>query len=286
MAEGLIPRQVRGSDGSVLIRSRCLCSVCRRVLLRSWAISRSDRHERLESLRTCRAICGLSEIYSPGGNSIPREERPAASRPGPFGYVWDLECVARKNFELGPKTGRELGEFAKRAISHQPWECARAGLIDFLRFIDPAIAPTRAYEGGSRDILSFGWRDIVAEAHMVELISRSYNGTHVHLRWQNFLAFYQNLARPSGLSLAALVVLTLIGLVKAEGTIRLGIGLFGLSAFGLYLVPVVTLSYSFRCGIPAETLIIPPGVLAAVSFWPKFIEREQSTCPLTKTGGA
>jgi hypothetical protein len=218
------------------------------------------------------------KFIPPEGTAILCEERPATSRPGPFGYVWDLECVARKNFELGPKTGRKLGEFAKRAIFHQPWEYTSCVLIDLTRFIDPTIASHRPYSGQSSDILSFGWRNIAAEAHMVELISRSYNGTHVHLHWQNFLAFYQNLARPSGLSLAALVVLTLIGLVKAGGAIRLGIGLFGLSAFGLYLVPVMTLSYSFRYGIPAETLIIASGVLGVVSFWPRFIERRQSTC--------
>jgi hypothetical protein len=205
----------------------------------------------------------------PEGTAILCEERPPAKRPGPFGYVWDLECVARKRFELGPKTGVKLGEFAKRAIIHQPSEYAGWVVIDLLKYIDPAIAPRRVYDATPREVLSFGWRDGAIENRVVNAMSHSYKGTHVRLHWQYILAFYQNLSRPSGLSLAALLVLTLIGLVKARGEIQLGITLFGLSAFALYLIPILTLSYSFRYGIPPETFMVASGVLGAVSLWPR-----------------
>jgi hypothetical protein len=77
------------------------------------------------------------------------------------------------------------------------------------------------------------------------------------------------------LTLAALLVLTLIGLVKARGEIRLGITLFGLSSFGLYLIPVLTLSYSFRYGISPETFMVASGVLGAVSIWPRLTMDEE-----------
>jgi hypothetical protein len=205
----------------------------------------------------------------PEGTAILCEERAPSTRPGPFGYVWDPESVPRKRFELGPKTGRKLGEFAKRAIIHQPWEYARSVLTDLARFIDPAIAPYRAYGGQTREILSFGWRDTAIEDRLVRTMSRSYKGTQVHLHGQYILAFYQNLSRPSGLTLVALFLLSLIGLVKATAPIRLGIVLFGLSAFGLYLIPVMTLSYTFRYGIPPETFIVASGVLGAASRWPR-----------------
>jgi hypothetical protein len=213
----------------------------------------------------------------PEGTAILCEERPPAKRPGPFGYVWDLECVARKRFELGPKTGRKLGEFAKRAIIHQPWEYAGWVLIDLIKYIDPAIAPRRVYDATPREVLSFGWRDGAVEDRVVNAMSHSYKGTHVRLHWQYILAFYQNLSRPSGLTLTVLFVLTLIGLVKARGANRLGITLFGLIAFGLYLVPVLTLSYSFRYGVPPETFMVASGVLGAVSLWPRLAtEKEEA----------
>jgi hypothetical protein len=70
-----------------------------------------------------------------------------------------LECVARKRFELGPKTGVKLGEFAKRAIIHQPLDYAGWVVIDLVKYIDPAIAPRRVYDATPREVLSFGWRD-------------------------------------------------------------------------------------------------------------------------------
>jgi hypothetical protein len=204
----------------------------------------------------------------PGGTAILCEQRSAASRPAPFGYVWDLESVPRRHFELGPRTGRDLGEFAKRAIIHQPWEYVDAVLIDLVKFIDPDVGPRRAYDGTPREILSFGWRDTVVEGRVVRAMSQTYKGTQVRLHWRYLLAFYQNLSRPSGLTLAVLFVLTCLGLVKASGAIRLGIALFGLSAFAIYLIPVMTLGHSFRYGIPPETFMIVSGVLGAVSLWP------------------
>ena len=190
----------------------------------------------------------------PQGTAILCEERPSSNRPGPFGYVWDLECVARKRFELGPKTGVKLGEFAKRAIIHQPLDYAGWVVIDLVKYIDPAIAPRRVYDATPREVLSFGWRDGTIENQVVNAMSHSYKGTHVRLHWQYLLAFYQNLSRPSGLTLAAFFVLTLIGLVKARGEIRLGITLFGLSSFGLYLIPVLTLSVQLSIRYPSGNI--------------------------------
>ena len=56
---------------------------------------------------------------------------------------------------------------------------------------------------------------------------------------------------------------------KARGPLRLGVFLFGLSAFALYLVPVLTVSYDYRYGIPPETFVVVSGVLGAVSLWPQ-----------------
>jgi len=215
------------------------------------------------------ADCG--KFTPPEGTAILCDERPPSQRPGPFGYVWDPKNIAANHFEWGPKTGRKLGEFAKRAIVHQPGEYARSVLTDLARFIDPAIAPPRPYGGQPREILSFGWRDTALEDRVVQAMSRSYKGTHVHLHGQYILAFYQNLSRPSGLILAMLLILTFTGLVRARAAIRLGIALFALSAFGLYLIPVMTLSYAFRYGIPPETFIIASGVLGGASKWPRLI---------------
>lgn len=196
------------------------------------------------------------------------EERAPADRPGPFGYVWDVSSVPRRNFELGPETGRRLGEFATLAIRHQPGEYLRAVAIDLARYIDPSLSP-RPYSGQPPEILSFGWRDMAVEEAVVRAMSRGYRGTTVHLHGQRILGTYQNTFRLSGAPIFALVILTFLGMWKASGPLRLGVILFGLSAFALFVVPVLTVSYDFRYGIPPGTFVAAAGILGAASIWPR-----------------
>ncbi|MBA2585905.1 MAG: hypothetical protein H0U99_05415 [Chthoniobacterales bacterium] len=142
-------------------------------------------------------------------------------------------------------------------------------IIDLATYIDPAINSKRPYGGQSRELLSFGWRDLSVERAVVQKKSISYRGTKVRLHGRGMLAFYQNVSHLSGLTIGAVLFFSIVGGVKASGPIRLGIALFGLSACGLYLLPVLTLSYNFRYGIPAESFLVVSGVLAAVSIWPR-----------------
>ena len=204
----------------------------------------------------------------PEGTNILCEERAPADRPGPFGYVWDLDSVPRVSFKLGPETGDKLAKFATQAILHQPADYLRAVLTDLVKYVDPSVN-SRPYSGQQREILSFGWRDATVEQQVVQAMSRGYRGTAVHLHGQRTLANYQNLFRVGGLAISILALFTVLGMAKAGGPLRLGVFLFGLSAFALYIVPVLTVSYDFRYGIPPETFIVVAGVLGAASLWPQ-----------------
>jgi hypothetical protein len=207
----------------------------------------------------------------PEGTMILCEQRAPAERPGPFGYVWDLSSVPRVNFELGPESGRKLAAFARQAILHQRGDYLHAVLTDLAKYVDPSVNP-RPYAGQPREILSFGWRDMTVELLVVRAMSRGYRGTTVHLHGQRILALYQDLFRVGGLALCALLLLSVVGMLKAKGPIRLGICLFGFSACGLYVLPVLTISYDFRYGIPPETFLVVSGVLGAVSLWPRAVQ--------------
>jgi hypothetical protein len=211
----------------------------------------------------------------PEGTTVLCEQRAPADRPGPFGYVWDLSSVPRVNFELGPESGRKLAAFAKQAILHQPADYLGAVLTDLAKYVDPSINP-RPYGGQPREIVSFGWRDVTVEQQVVRAMSRGYRGAAVHLHGQRILAFYQNIFRVGGPALCALLFFSVVGIFKARGPIRLGLCLFGFSACGLYLFPVLTISYDFRYGIPPETFLVVSGVLGAVSLWPR-LNRDGNT---------
>jgi hypothetical protein len=227
-----------------------------------WDMSGWNFYSRVAPFADCR------NFDPPEGTKILCEERAPADRPGPFGYVWDLSSVPRVNFELGPESGRKLAVFARQALVHQPADYVHAVLVDLARYVDPSIG-LRRYSGQPPEILSFGWRDTMLEESIVRAMSRRYRGAPVYLRGQQILAFYQNTLRVTGLPTCALVMLTVLGMWKAHGPLRLGIFLFGLSAFALYLVPVLTVSYDFRYGIPPETFLVLSGVLGAASVWPQ-----------------
>ena len=225
-----------------------------------WDMSGWNLYSRVAPFADCR------EFDPPEGTRILCEQRAPADRPGPFGYVWDLSSVPRVNFELGPETGRKLGAFARQAILHQSTAYLRAVMVDLAKYVDPSINQ-RPYAGQPPEILSFGWRDTTAEQLVVRAMSRGYRGTAVHLHGQQILGSYQNVFRVGGLSTCALALFTVLGMFKARGPLRLGVFLFGLSAFALYLVPVLTISYDYRYGIPPTTLVVVSGVLGAASFW-------------------
>ena len=208
-----------------------------------WDMSGWNLYSRVAPFADCRRFHPSEETR------ILCEERAPAGRPGPFGYVWDLSSVPRVNFELGPESGRKLGAFAKQAILHQPGDYLRAVLTDLAKYVDPSINP-RPYGGQSPENLSFGDRETNAEQLVVRAMSRGYLGTAVRLHGQWILAHYQNIFRVGGLSICILALFTVLGMFKARGPLRLGVFLFGLSAFALYLVPVLTVSYDYRYGIP------------------------------------
>ena len=112
------------------------------------------------------------------------ETTPGGRRPGPFGYVWDANSIARRTFALDPSPNDKLEAFAWQVIRHQPGDYLRAVGIDLLRYIEPSIAAPRGYSGQPREILSFGWRDRSVERLVVSALSNKYRGTAVHLRGQ------------------------------------------------------------------------------------------------------
>jgi hypothetical protein len=211
------------------------------------------------------------EFTPPEGTQVLCESRGPAARPGPFGYVWDLTSTPRKSFALGPETGGPLEAFAMQAITHQPAAYVRAVAVDLARYFIPSLS-SRPYAGQPPEILSFGWRDCQLEQLVVRAMAKRYRGATVHIVGQRWLALYQRLARPGGIFLGALLGLTIAGAWRARNTLRTVIVLFGLTAGILYGVPVLTVSYDFRYGIPAETFLAVSGVLGAAALWPRRLQ--------------
>ena len=205
------------------------------------------------------------QFTPPPGTEMLCEDTPPAARPGPFGYVWDKNSIGRRHFKLGPNTSDQLGAFARQAIVHQPLDYARAVVIDLSRYIEPATGRHWPYAGQTDAAWAFGWRDPNLEQRVSAALARVYRGTEVHVRAESVLNFYQHLSRLSAIVLAALLFATVAGFFVSRGALRFGVLLFGLAALGLYVLPVLTVSYDFRYGLPPITLLAASGVLGAVA---------------------
>jgi hypothetical protein len=199
------------------------------------------------------------EFTPPQGTAILCETSPSSQRPGPFGYVWDANSIARRHFALRPND--KLKAFSWQVVLHQPADYLEAVGKDaisnprsWLRAVIQATMKFFLLPGVT--CRSSGWRIALAE------ISRH----HSPSAQGRILAPHKTCSR--GWRLALPMRFTLVGMIRSRGQIRFGLFLFGLSGLCLYIVPVLTVSYDFRYGIPAQTLIVVSGLLGIISFWP------------------
>jgi hypothetical protein len=211
-----------------------------------------------------------SKFTPPAGTQRLCESTPNEQRMGSLGYIWDGTTIGRSALPLDPKSGQIVGDFAKQVLLHQPLAYLKAVGTDAARYINPEIGPDRPLSGQPYEVQSFGFIDLKTREEMVEAMAHGYTGTEVHIHGREILAAYQDFFRLGGLLLAALFVFTLIGMVVARGAVRLGVFLFGLTALALYLIPVATLSYEVRYGLPPQPFIAVSGTLgfaALISRW-------------------
>ena len=146
-------------------------------------------------------------------------------------------------------------------------------LTDLLRYIEPSVGIQRGYSGQSRDIVSFGWRDSAVEKTVITALNRRYEGTSVSAPGAHTLAVYQNLFRVDRLWIVLSLLSVFAAGIAARGPLRLGVLLFGGCALGLYVLPVLTLSYDFRYGMPPGVLLAIGGVLGVVALMRRVRER-------------
>jgi hypothetical protein len=209
-----------------------------------------------------------SKFTPPSGTEGLCESTSQSERDGPYGYIWDPEAVAPKIFEVSPETSPTLGAFARQAILHQPLSYLKEVALETSRYIDPGIDDDRPWSGVSGAIQGvglFGSLNPETQAFVEREMSRGYQDAHAHVSGRQLLATYQVLFHVGGLLLLALLGLTLFGAVIGRGPIRLGICLFGTTSLLLYIVPVFTLAYEVRYGLPALPLLVVSGTLGFVA---------------------
>jgi hypothetical protein len=214
-----------------------------------------------------------SKFTPPAGTRGLCEKTPPSARPGPFYYDWQPTSPGRRLFPHTPAGSKLPGEWAKAAIIGEPLAYAKAVVKDMVRYVDPTVGANRPYSGIPYELYQFDYRDRNEEQAIGKAIeSRGYTGVlPVHAGGIELLEDYQTVFHLGGLSTLVFAVLALVGAVFERGRRRHVILLLTISAFLLYLLPTLTLSYDVRYGWPPAPLLAGAAALAALGLLERWL---------------
>jgi hypothetical protein len=207
----------------------------------------------------------------PGTEALCQYSTPPSRRPAPYYYVWDAQSVSRRGVPVSPQGSRELEAFAIAAIRHQPLDYLKAVGTDLVRFADYGFGGSRPYGGAPRAMVSFSLQQPALEQQLARIYAAKYTDTQPHIRpGVGWLRRYDGLVRVRGWMLPILLVLAATGFALGAGPMRQGALLFGMSSLVLFVVPVATLTYDYRYGVPPTTLMVVAGILGSGALWSRF----------------
>jgi hypothetical protein len=207
-----------------------------------------------------------SRFTPPAGTRVLCERTPPEQRPGPFYYSWDARSPAWSQIgAMDTRTADLAGPFARKALLAQPLDYARVVAKDLVRYVDPTVGTDRPYAGISGEVYLFSYRDPKTEALIQRALRPTYAGVTVRVRHAALLEAYQRSTRVGGLMLLVLLGVALAGAGLGRGPARRGAMLVGATALVLFAVPVMTLSYDLRYGIPGTSLLAAATALGAAA---------------------
>ncbi|MGH3628564.1 MAG: hypothetical protein ACRDRL_14165, partial [Sciscionella sp.] len=200
---------------------------------------------------------------------------PPAQRPGPFYYDWEATSPGRRLFPHTPAGARMVGRWARAAILAEPGAYLKAVVKDLARYVDPSIGAVREYSGIPYALYQFSYRSPAEERLIGRAIeTRGYTDVlPVNASGMTELEDYQTIFHIDGLPILAFVALAIMGLWLCRGLLREGIALLTASAFLLYLLPTLTLSYDVRYGWPPAPVLAAAGVLSAYGMVLRYLDR-------------
>jgi hypothetical protein len=225
---------------------------------------------------------GTDELCVP----IPPEERinpDTGVRYHPDWYGYHTASPAKRLFGGQPSGNEALGEWARAAILGQPLDYVDTVASDLLMYFDPEgwtnnsgaligpksvsfrlrVPDEHCYDCSAPDLLieansEYGFTDSREGAYYEDFERETREGIE-------FFQSYQRIARMHGWLLAALAVLSLLGLFAARGRSARAQWLLTLFAFALLVFPVATTTYNIRYALPAIPVFVMAATLAAFS---------------------
>ncbi len=222
------------------------------------------------------------DFTPPSGTSKLCEMTPSGLRNGPFWYAWEQQSRGQSLLGLAtPANGRLPGDFARAVVENQPLDYLHAIVKDFSRYADPNVGTIRAWAGEGPETVSFeqGQVDPTTSRSLQQNLAGYWTGLRPHLVGVQILDAYQSATRIIGGLWWALWALALFAIVAASRTARIGALMFGLTAFLLYLLPVMSLSWDWRYGVPAQYTLVASATFGAWTLLDRATRRRRSQQP-------
>jgi hypothetical protein len=191
-------------------------------------------------------LCESKPSFAPGGQGRPG--------PGFYQFVGGPAIDHFGNpFSTGLRGSGTMGRFARAVVLHQPLDYSREVGRDMLRYIDATTGFDRAYAGAGADELELARRTPSIERLTVQVADRvGLDAQPVEVGHGVYaLQDLQHWLRVQGLALITLLMLALCGAVIGRGLVRSASFLLAGAALVQALVPVATISWGFRYGVPA-----------------------------------
>jgi hypothetical protein len=214
----------------------------------------------------------------PRGTEKLCESTPRETRSSPQWYVFDWSSPAKRNYG-DPQVGgasraevAEVGAFARAAMLGQPVDWLEATATDFERYFAPwkyqRLAPTPTARDYHRLLVhplgidrvtpdARGWYDDAFSRAPGDLPA-------VHDPTWIALGDWQLATSIEGPIMLVLLLLLPVGLVAGRGRERLGVLMIGGFSVALLLIPVATLNYDGRFGVPVHGPVAAAAAIGAL----------------------
>jgi len=215
-----------------------------------------------------------SRFRPPAGTALLCESTPRARRPYTDSYIfnwWFSPAIRTYGYAYAssPAGTAKIEAFALTAIVHQPLDYLSEVGAGMLRYVTPGslrgvgggptyselvgprilFNPFFEYDGLGSVRVYYGWR------------ARAF---HARSGLLGVLRTYESAARVDGALMVVLALLSLLAPLLTRGQARRAALLFTLSAWALLAVPVATLEFSARTGVPGFGAL---GAAAALGGW-------------------
>jgi len=164
----------------------------------------------------------------------------------------------------------ELSRFARAAAFHQPIDWWRAAATDFRSYIDQRPSRPERTAAGYLTVLTWPQRTRAAMPY----VTAYYGPTRVTQRHGllDRLRDYAGVTRIAGKRMATLLLLALLAPLACRGRVRLGALLFAAVAFTVMAVPVLTLGYDARYGVPAYGPLVAAAAMGGYGIVTRLME--------------